>query len=793
LPAPEGVAVGTEVFFMRLGELPDANGNWKPVWFMEESGRVASDGMIRTNSLPWPGVTTSGTYSVVIPTFRYNVVKAQLKDDLLLSSTILSSIGIAFSYSPSGGNVSTAFSTAATLTYATAMLINPEETVVTVVEIPRVGTLPFTTTANVEVNPAGLRTATVRPNNVPPAINEDAFQPPVLSGAEVNYDTGNPIVYLTGSNFLNNSGDTGSRFEDLIVTYRVGGQSYKGFVNTGLSQKLQDGTYRVAINPPAAFSVGDAQISIARIQKERYGVNPFDVKEMTYKSKNEIRITPGNEIDLALVAQVWNDSVSVIDALDPEKVLANPNKTSLDLLLARIPVGTEGLSDSPRYIAATSDATRAYVTLEQSGQVGVVDLLMFRQVDAKPLEVGINPIVLTYPDATPFSIAIGNNDKYAYVGDRHLGVIYVIDIDPASTHYNQHIGSISVDAPNGINQLKFSQDKRRLFATAPGSDKNSNGNIIVINVDSADRPVDPANNSRRWHRQIGKVEAGLGVYGLASTPFSSQMSFTNRREEARGFGVLTITDNDPLSFSASVNYVKLGLGSTNDYFDVNEAITSVITPDAHYAFVAGRNGIFATGVPSFGDPLSGSNIGVIENPLTPQARLIAATRPIPMGITTDLVLSNDGSTLYASYPGVGSVLGFNVNEIIKTIKSTDSLELGKKPLDDINPKISIAADLKDLSTPLDYLLNGFVDDPKFGVPDGSKRPPITLGNNPYGMTEATNKKWVVIDPVGQNGITSPNPLTTDLTPTFIWNFDPSVNINDIDEVDLFVSTFATSQ
>ncbi|MCC5669344.1 hypothetical protein LC653_37310 [Nostoc sp. CHAB 5784] len=72
IPAPADLAPGTEVFFLRQGELPDADGNWKSIWFVEESGVVTADGMIRTSSPPWPGVAQGGTYTIAVPKFSYS-------------------------------------------------------------------------------------------------------------------------------------------------------------------------------------------------------------------------------------------------------------------------------------------------------------------------------------------------------------------------------------------------------------------------------------------------------------------------------------------------------------------------------------------------------------------------------------------------------------------------------------------------------------------------------------------------------------------------------------------------
>ncbi|MCC3410053.1 MAG: hypothetical protein JGK17_31875, partial [Microcoleus sp. PH2017_10_PVI_O_A] len=45
-----------------------------------------------------------------------------------------------------------------------------------------------------------------------------------------------------------------------------------------------------------------------------------------------------------------------------------------------IPVGNPNTSDRPESIAPTNNATRAYVTLRDTGRVSVVDLMALREI-----------------------------------------------------------------------------------------------------------------------------------------------------------------------------------------------------------------------------------------------------------------------------------------------------------------------------------------------------------------------------------------------------------------------------
>ncbi|MFN6452377.1 MAG: YncE family protein [Nostoc sp. EfeVER01] len=161
--------------------------------------------------------------------------------------------------------------------------------------------------------------------------------------------------------------------------------------------------------------------------------------------KREIKLE-SNEIQLEATGeyifgtQRLSDLVSVIDGRDPKALFNEPNsnvKSSADLLLARIPVGTGDIADRPRGIAITNDGVRAYVTLENSGRVALVDPMVLRQIDtnAETKDI-IDPINLGV-DASPRSIVIDDRNEYAYIGDGRMGVIYVLDINPNSSKYHQ--------------------------------------------------------------------------------------------------------------------------------------------------------------------------------------------------------------------------------------------------------------------------------------------------------------------------------------------------------------------
>ncbi|WP_044172758.1 DUF4114 domain-containing protein, partial [Kamptonema formosum] len=663
IPAPAGLAAGTEVYFMRKGALPDETGTWNPIWLQEESGVVGADGMIRTSSPPWPGVVRPGEYIVVYsgPTGSATLVKGQL--------TLNYNFPIAFFGVISPGGIGQLLMPDQFGSGNAALTVSYDISSVKVMAVPVAG-LPVITEVGVQRNQDGIASFSAA-LNMPAPAESDPTAPPVLQEAELKFSDENnqpfennqPVLFLTGSNVLVNSGSDllGSRFEDLVAKFYVGDTAYEGTVLPNLSRELGDNRFEVAVKVPNTVPLGASRIVLTRRQNHLAGQNGTEpvYEEVGYDSNN-IRINQGAEYIFA--AQRGADRLAVLDGTDPESVVEASNSSKL--LLASIPVGTPERIDRPRASAVTSDGTRVYVVLESAGRVALVDPIVLQQVDTQPDIPDINPINLP-AGAVPWSIVINSRNEYAYIADSARGNIYILDINPFSETYHQVVQTIAVNpASSGLRKMAISSDGRKLFVTA------ANGYIYVINIDGQDRPTAPNQNERKWHEQIGAVLTNNGADGVAATADPLKLTFTNGQQnsDAKGFGVLEVTNDDPLNFAASARYIDLSLGNVGDYFDVNEGVAVTVMPDGRYAFVAGRN---RQGSVLQTDKRAGGNIGIIKDPLT-NPQLVAATRPIPQALTADLVLSNDSKYLYASYPnlnGTGSTYVFDVEEIIETLEN----------------------------------------------------------------------------------------------------------------------------
>ena len=347
---------------------------------------------------------------------------------------------------------------------------------------------------------------------------------------EGNNEIAGRVVFLEGENF-------GEDIEDLEVNFQQGGKVYPGTIlpEEGLTD-LESG--RIAVTSDYV-PLGEASVSLEKTLTSAIGTK-------TIIETESVELPVERQVELALTTMTFGDRINAINALNPLEVIDDDPDvlSSKDLLLASIPVGTPEQFDRPRYTAVTSEATRAYVTLETGKGVALVDLQGWKQLDTQLYLEGVNPIALP-DDSSPRPIVIGSLDNYAYIGDGQKGRIYVIDIDPSSEDYNQHVDTIEFsEVPAGFKKLAISSDGKRLFATTPNGGTNGVGQIMVVNIDPEDRPVDGDVNTRKWHQQIGDIDAGRGTEGISQTSDPLKMAFTNRNDEPKGYGVLKIVNND---------------------------------------------------------------------------------------------------------------------------------------------------------------------------------------------------------------------------------------------------------
>ncbi|MEK0189429.1 hypothetical protein, partial [Microcoleus anatoxicus] len=165
---------------------------------------------------------------------------------------------------------------------------------------------------------------------------------PSLESAALEFSNSEPVIFLTGSNFLNGlNGNLGASFGDLNVDFWMGGKNYSGTVVPELSSSLGDNRYKVAVKAPISVPLGESEIVLSRQQKERFGPGPLDSDVVKRSSFEDLQLKPVFS-DLILVAQRNSDKIQVIDALSSVSTPPSPQQKPPKDVSVGIPGTTQG-------------------------------------------------------------------------------------------------------------------------------------------------------------------------------------------------------------------------------------------------------------------------------------------------------------------------------------------------------------------------------------------------------------------------------------------------------------------
>ena len=515
------------------------------------------------------------------------------------------------------------------------------------------------------------------------------------------------------------------------VIFQYGNQEFDaGVAASDISYDMADGTTTYSnVKVPKGVLLGLANIvvrtQIGDVNYDNYSTSP--------------PATVSNTGNYAFTGDVRGMALDVI---------GRASGTGSDAILKAIK-----LDGHPNAVLVTEDLSRVFVATDAG--VDVIDgltLVLYGHIDLGGDD-----------NVTALTVSPDGNRLYAAVA----GKVYAVDVNPGDYTLDPTKYDPTAALPYGtsklavqflnkgeklpnpaglINALALNADGTRLFVGVPGSrlfggdgdtvvfnGGGTHGTIYVVNVDPADKPVDPTKNGRLWNRQIKELDGGLDISTIIATNDPLRMAYTTRGDLNAGFHTIIIDKtNDPTNFKVVVNqkmtandtgtpislvlnkepigtsYFGLPLpdgtqfGSTpyrtnKQYYDldIRNATGVAILPDQSYAFVADydlpRVYFYA---PEDSQRATddenlhqiGAKIGIIADPFT-DPHLIAATTPIPLGFIQDLVLSGDGTKLYATYRGAGNILVFDVNKLIARATATQKTQpdlLQRFPIDDPN-------------------------------------------------------------------------------------------------------------
>ncbi|WP_334407672.1 Ig-like domain-containing protein [Bradyrhizobium sp. AZCC 2289] len=664
VPVPSGTPVGTTVYFFRLAQLPDATGTEQPLWLLTETGTVRADGLAHTNSPPYPGVTKTGSYLVVVgqsdsllsltPDATFPAILASVQNPVANYGVMLGPFPMQM-----------------------PILAGPEILVINTYSLGSIST----TTTPIFVGP-GVNKSQIHIDT--PAPTGDKVTP-VIKSATVTFLNGtDPQLVIDGSQF-------GAEQNDIVVRYQMGSQQPVDRTPTLSGTQL-------TVTVPQSIVLGLADITVVR-KVGVFNIGGNLIGEVEFESKS-VTVNPQPNLTFNIVRPSQNGAPTLLDVYSSDR----------QTILQEIPLVSGPLASSENPIALTVDQTRAYVALATGG-IAVIDTVAMRvteiliRVDQKQSD---GSLISSVP--LPFFSSLITSGDFLYAGGV-VPSIYAININPKSPDYHRAFAiPIPLDiAPHGVLDMAVNADGTKLYATVPETElyggyfsgERKNGHIVVVNIDPADEPSNPSvSNPDKWNQIIKTLDTGLQPDHIVATGDPNRMAFTNFLDVDRGFATIQVNNATPLAFDATVKNAAamLTLGTSTQFFDLNirNARDVVVLPDQSYAFVSDWR------LPNFNTTLDaidqtrgvGAKIGIIKDPfglrlsLTPPT-LVGVTMPIDQGYANQLSLSADGKYLFANFKGIQQVKVFDVTAMLNIVNSQPANVLAHLPLEQIvTPLIS---------------------------------------------------------------------------------------------------------
>ncbi|HEY8879876.1 MAG TPA: tandem-95 repeat protein [Roseateles sp.] len=694
-----------EVLILRRGTITLEDGTVKDTWWVVDNGHVGADGMARTASPPYPGVTSSGDYLLSArrttkdPKTGASATRI-VSLDANFQNIYFAAVGVAMAVAGSGNMVG-----AMTAVNLMAMLPDPAFSLYT-----------FTTTAQyVQTGTATVKgedlDITVTPPN--PIVAGD----PVLTGiTRVDANT----FKLSGDNFTQAKGAT--RLRVWIKPVGSGLTDRNGAPDRGLlwdTLTVSDVTKTSAtVKVPDGVALGLHEIWVERVID---AINPDGTAGdgygfMSGNPSFPIELKPQQDLGVVLdrLHLQFTDGIMThgSDGDGPLKIL-------------------QDVVDLPGYLTGLKTDALIYGTdnrvvyVAGAGKIYMIDMISHKLV-----------YTLQLPGSTAniASLAVAGDWMYvaegASYGNASSARLMRININSKDPQFLKEIQQVNLPGgitagPSGFVDLAVSAG-RYLAVTAPkeratriGFAAREKGDVFVIDLTSMDkaweRQVKDSKGADRTLRvqdadvmiiefsSSGKPRTGQVPYYVSAGPEAGQFVVSSAAAYNQGFAAFTAKRD---AESGAWSDAKVGAPwlkpSQSNWWDgtkfrqnIQHASGVVVTADGKYAFVADYELIFDE--PGFMDGALvykqvGGKIGVIKDPFTNPV-FLGATTPIEGASLDNLSLSADGSTLLATamveeYGGPGdgfysrllpTVFQFNAAGLVQAAeKGTGDL---RKPID----------------------------------------------------------------------------------------------------------------
>ncbi|RJS04828.1 hypothetical protein XnspCFBP7698_00750 [Xanthomonas sp. CFBP 7698] len=653
IPVQQTANPGDEVLFLRKGQVPNADGTFTDTWWIVDNGFVGADGIARTASPPFDGVSFSGEYYVMrgmpgVISGKYEVGVA--------AATWLTFGGTGLSIA--GGLLGASFQSDlidAIAQAATSLFVGAYH-----FGIPQ--------SADVEVPQVG-------PGQIG-KINTINILPPVkIPGNTI------PLPTITGLAAVPGSDKVTLTFADAKPAPYTSTLVLRAILPDGsrIDIKTFPGTTTgsVTVQVPADTAVGVIRWQLFRV----YAANTLNPSGVAVSgatrefSGNVYKITPQPNIVAVL-------SRTGVDFLRENKVVGQVNLLER-LGAAELDAYLTGTKVQP--IAFSDDFTRAYVG--GNAVIYVIDTITFRIFQTIPVTGGKN---ITSLVAAGGKLMVGEGaTSGAGAGNYQLRVV---DIDTTSKTFRQVISvqGTGIEASvYGVAAMEIGPDGYTLIVAVPKNanstqlgDRTKRGDVLIFDLTTL------VMTTGRIAPAIVAALDGDGISGkspqrIVATADADHYLVTNVADYSRGLSTLVLTrDSSGNVTSATLTAIDLSQplnAIISDRLDIQRAqsVVMVVRDGVEYAIVSDDHYNFNDPYyramfeapdflyPPFGPPVAyggsasakkvsvGGKLGIIRDPFGKQgnAQYLGATLPLDGYGIINLSLSADGAVLVGQLKG----------------------------------------------------------------------------------------------------------------------------------------------
>lgn len=329
-----------------------------------------------------------------------------------------------------------------------------------------------------------------------------------------------------------------------------------------------------------------------------------------------------------------------------------------------------GVLKDPPTVAVTPDGTRAYVVVNGTNEVRVIDTST-NELIGNPIAVGSGPL----------RIAINNAGTRAYVTGDIAGSIpsrdqiTVIDIDPTSTNYNTVIATVPLGAAGDViaaEDVAVSPDGSRVYVTTFFDD----GKIYVIdaatNTVIGTKTFVDDDNPAETEDNIGKMEFNpVASRNLAYITNVDDDEVLVVNTDPASAGYMTVVKRIPIAGVGTAQGIAVSADGNRAYVVSNDGTVAVVNTDPTSG--ASYNTVVKTITVGVGDPLSYNGIAVRGNrvyvPVLPadtiavidtDTNTVITSIPVNGNNPFDVAVTPEGAgtpTIYLYVPNIGAVVG----------------------------------------------------------------------------------------------------------------------------------------